>query len=319
MIRYQYPIFIVIFLLCRVTASVFGQESNFDWSAHNLKWHGTLYGEFKAGEARQVSQAGVTLPLFQNDHSMLFTDLRVRADDHHNEEANLGLAFRTLVNSDWILGGYGFFDRLTTQSGNDFDGATIGVELMSELWDFRVNGHLTETDVRDAGPVGLQPGRRFVEAAYEGIDYELGRLLLRFGNCSELRGYVGGFHYQNDDSRFADVSGPRGRLELRLFDVSLLGEGSRVTFTGEILHDDVRETDMFGGVQIQIPLGGTRPGSLNPFGASGCYQNLTSLERRMQMPIRRDVDVLPKKQMGPVPPANPAQPQDNVVVFPEDL
>ncbi|MDF1816439.1 MAG: inverse autotransporter beta domain-containing protein [Verrucomicrobiales bacterium] len=305
MIRLQLYIISLFFLVGGVTTSVFGQESTFDWSTHNLKWHGTLNGEFKAGEARHLSQVGITLPLFQNDFSMLFTDLRVKVDDLHNEEANLGLAFRTLVNSDWILGAYGFFDRLTTQSGNDYDGATFGVELMSERWDFRVNGYLSESDIRDGGPVGFLPGRRFEEAVCEGIDYEMGRLLLTFGDSNELRGYVGGFHYQNDNTRFADLTGPRGRLELRLFDVVFLGEGSRVTFSGEILHDDTRKTDAFGGVQVQIPLGGTREGSLNPFGASDGYQNLSRLERRMLDPIRLDLEILAKKQVAPGPRRGP--------------
>ena len=41
--------------------------SYLDWSAHDEKWHGSLGGEFKAGNERQISQVGLTLPLAQSE------------------------------------------------------------------------------------------------------------------------------------------------------------------------------------------------------------------------------------------------------------
>ncbi|MEM9284071.1 MAG: hypothetical protein AAGA96_19810 [Verrucomicrobiota bacterium] len=135
-------------------------------------------------------------------------------------------------------------------------------------------------------------GQFFEERAYQGIDYEFGAKVLGFGdNHNEIRVFGGGFYFDNDAPGFPAIAGPRGRVEMRLFDVPFLGEGSRVTLSGEVQWDEVRETNAFAGINIQIPLGRTRAKG-NPFGASKGYSGLNRLERRMLDPIVRDVDIV---------------------------
>src|SRR5271154_6383950 len=52
----------------------------------------------------------IFLPLWQDQGSLLFGDLRGTFSGQPTEEGNFGLGYRTQISPDWILGGYGFFD-----------------------------------------------------------------------------------------------------------------------------------------------------------------------------------------------------------------
>jgi len=43
---------------------------------------------------------------------------------------------------------------------------------------------------------------------------------------AELRAFVGGYYFNNSAEVFEEISGPRARTELRLYDLAMLGEGS---------------------------------------------------------------------------------------------
>ena len=237
-----------LLLLGGLASTLKGEDvtSYIDWSNDDQKWHGTVSGEYKAGDTRQISQVGMTLPLFQTETAMLFTDFRGRSDQADNEEVNLGLAFRKIFDDDKLLGVYGFFDRKTSFTGHEFDGATFGVELLTERWDVRLNGYLTETDPRVVGPA---PGfgalsytggifyvnnQVLVERAYQGFDYEIGGRVAEFGDAgNELRIFGGGFFFDNDTPGYPQIAGPRGRVELRLIAHPVRGHGSKVPLSGE--------------------------------------------------------------------------------------
>jgi len=84
--------------------------------------------------------------------------------------------------------------------------------------------------------------------------------------------------------RVEEISGPRVRTELRLYDLALLGEGSRLTLEGLIQHDDLRGTQTEAGLYVRVPFG-PRPG-----------HKLGRIERRMVDRIVRDVDVMANDQ-----------------------
>ncbi len=299
--------FFLFFALVSVIASPFGLalagQEGFEFPALK-KWHGTLGGEFKAGSSRQVSQVSLTMPLAQTEDSLLFFDFRGWVDDASNEEYQAGFVFRKLIDSRRIVGVYGYFDQQDRKaSGNSFDQVTIGAELLTEDWEVRVNGYLP-TDMggqtTGTGTATIVGNRLFLsgveERAYRGVDYEVGKLLKAFGdNEHELRAFLGGYYFENGAVGYESIAGPRGRLELRLFDLDLLGAGSRVTLSGEVQWDEVRETEGFGGVFVQVPLGKWRrddSGRGTPFGPAPGYSQLSRLERRMLDPVRRDVDVV---------------------------
>jgi hypothetical protein len=100
----------------------------------------------------------------------------------------------------------------------------------------------------------------------------------------DLRAFIGGYYFANSD--VDTVAGPRGRLEVRLYDLELLGVQSRLTIDGEVQWDSPRGTQGFGGLELRIPLGvvtGTPGAKLSP------------LDRRMVDRVQRDVDIVTQK------------------------
>ena len=71
-------------------------------------------------------------------------------------------------------------------------------------------------------------------------------------------------------------------MELRLYDLRLLGPGSRVVCAAEVQWDQVRDTTALGVVQVRTPL---------HFGRSS-RRNMSPIERRMVDRIVRDIDIV---------------------------
>src|SRR5262249_23235216 len=83
----------------------------------------------------------IFLPLWQDQTSLLFGDLRGTFTTQTSQEGNFGIGYRTLIDPEWILGGWVFFDIKNSQNSNLFYQASAGAELLSVDWDFRVNGY----------------------------------------------------------------------------------------------------------------------------------------------------------------------------------
>jgi len=246
---------------------------------------------FRGGDNREMGEADLFLPLVQDNDQLLFADLRGKFFDDDSSEGNWGLAYRQIRPSKWILGGYAFYDLRDSTFNNTWHQGTFGAELMNVDWDFRLNGYLAEGGAQATGTptASLVSGtivvQNSIERAYSGFDAEIGKLLWasRGDYDAEVRGYVGGFHFDDDAPGFPDISGPRARLEMRLYDLNLLGRDSRLTFGYQYQYDDVRDSQHTALVTLRIPFG--RGG-----GRSG--RRMTPLERRMVEPIFRDVDVV---------------------------
>ncbi len=252
----------------------------------------------KAGDDRNIGEADLFIPLWQDEHTLFYGDLRGSADDLQNQEANGGLGLRSIVGEDLILGGYGFFDYRWSQTGNEFMGITLGAELKTYRWDLRGNLYLVEDEAQNVGPgVALTPTAVFanntivlvsgvaqqVERAYYGADFEVGALLATWGPCNrfELRAYGGGFFFDTDDSRFPRIAGPRARIDLTAFDLPFLGNGSRLSVGAECTWDDVRDSQVWGLARVQIPF--------NVFNSPALQ---TPFRRRMLDPVQRDIDIV---------------------------
>lgn len=257
------------------------------------KWQTLLDLQAAGGDERFFSEGEFFVPLWQSDRDLLFTNLRGRLDDEDNSEVSIGGGYRIMTQSGWILGAYGFFDYQNSEFNNEFYQGMAGIELLNEIWDFRINGYLPEAGARPADPLSVAEfdGNTIVfrageERAYHGFDAEIGARLMTFGNeCNELRGFVGGYHFDTNDESFPEVSGPRARVEMRLFDLAWLGGyGSRVTLGAEIQWDDLRDTQGLGSLRVRIPLGRIGRDYIEPR-TRGCAQ---TLDRRMVDPIRRE-------------------------------
>ncbi len=279
------------------------------------KWQGYIEFMGKPGTARSIGQSDLFVPLIQDENDMTFFNLRGQLDDGNNDEFNLGLGHRHMF-KEWIIGGYGYYDRRFLESGNEFYQTTFGLEALSETWDFRANGYIPESEwsssgnegkpigssqigsssqsgasvVRAGGQINISIGNNSI-AAFErslpGFDLEAGvRLPIeRFTGLDLLedtRLYVSGYHFMGSGD-FESVTGPRLRLETRLHDIPGLGNGSRLLLGVETQYDEPRGNQTFGLVSVRIPFGG---------GWTPNHPPLKGLERRMMEPVVRDIDVV---------------------------
>ncbi|MBI1345691.1 hypothetical protein GC163_05320 [bacterium] len=251
-------------------------------------WNPYLAGSINAGSERTLGEGQLVVPLFQDGRSLLFADLRGHADDSQNYEGNLGLVYRSMIANDLIHGAYIFYDNKTSENDNNFSQITLGLETMSTFWEARANGYIPlnggksapgATEVSLVGNSLVMQGGR--EQPYYGLDGEIGFLVSDFySNVTELRAFIGGYHFDTSESGFESITGPRGRLELRMFDLPALGADSRVTLGVDLQWDQVRDTQVAGSFRVVIPFG---------------YRNQPSndrFSRRMLDRVVRDVDIV---------------------------
>ncbi len=277
-------------------------------------WQPYLEGNFRGGGLIERGELDLFLPLIWNNNSLLFADLRSSIGDIGNAEGNWALAARHLTENEWILGIWSSYDLRRSPTGNNFDQISFGLEAMDLNWDLRLTGYIpTSLGAKPTSVQALLSGgniivRRNQERAYRGLDGEIGRLLWfhdpvgsRRRNDwlasldAELRGFVGGFYFDNPAAGFKEITGPRVRAELRLYDLAVLGDGSRLTFEALTQHDSVRGTQFEGAVFVRIP-----------FGRRGSKQ-LSPIKRRMPDRIVRDVDVVANQAASSVEAARIAQ------------
>ncbi|WP_339685633.1 right-handed parallel beta-helix repeat-containing protein [Gimesia maris] len=252
----------------------------------------------QAGGVNDNGQGLLFIPLAQDEESLFFADLRGNIFDDSSAEGNFGLAYRRMVNDQWIAGMYGFYDVRRSQYSNIFRQGSFGFELLSIEWDFRVNGYVPSQKQQrvDSLNTAYLSGNNIVmrageERAYWGTDFEVGRLLKSFPESNldaELRGYVGGYYFDNSAPGFKEMTGPRARVEYRMFDLPWLGNGSRVVLAGQYQYDEVRGSQGTGLLTVRIPLPG-----------NGDSQKLSRFQRRMVNPIVRDLDIVLNQVRGP--------------------
>ena len=240
------------------------------------------------------------LPLWQDPTSLLFGDLRGTFTGQPAQSGSFGLGYRTQVDPEWILGGYGFFDLKHTDDDNTFLQGSIGLEALSVDWDFRVNGYFpfnsdsgSKSEQGSGGLggsgltiIGTDIGYHTTteqEKALFGVDGEVGWRLPIFpaDGDVDVRVFAGGFYFSASD--VDALAGPRGRIEVRLYDLDFLGVQSRLTAQGLVQWDAERGTIGGGGLELRIPLGGF-------FGDP--ETKLSALDRRMVDRVVRNPDVI---------------------------
>ena len=254
------------------------------------RWQPYLAGIFKAGNDRVFGQGQLVLPLRQTEKDLLFADIRGAIDDASYSEGNFGIAYRSTIDPGSIVGAYAFYDYKRSRLDNTFDQITVGAEYLTLPFEARVNGYIPLTGAKPApsAPTIITPSgggifmRTAHERAYYGIDAEVGWLLSE-GDNTELRGFLGGFHFDTNASGFQNVSGPRFRLELRSYELPTFGASSRLTMGAEYQWDEVRDDQVNFVARLVLPLGPPR----TPAAHGG-----NRLRRRMYDRIVRDDDVV---------------------------
>jgi len=216
----------------------------------------------KPGNHRVIASGGFFIPLWQDYDSLVFTDLSGSVDDHGAGDGYFGLGYRTYLDPQWIFGSYLYADLIGTKQNNFFGQGQLGFELLSLNWDFRVNGyapgHASQSaESQNSLSNGTAITRNFRERAYAGFDVEIGHRFLNWGwnDKYEVRWFMGGYGFGNSSQSFPSFGGPRGRLEMRIYDLPWCGQQSRLEFGAEASYDRIRNEQFFGYLRVRIPFG----------------------------------------------------------------
>lgn len=255
------------------------------------KWQPRIDFEGKLGNERSLGEADLLIPLWQNNDSLLFANLRGRMDNDDSYEGNIGVGLRHMLDNGWNLGGYGYFDRRKSPYDNFFNQVTIGIEALSMDWDLRANAYIPvgetsyfEESLGTADFSGTAiTYRAGEERSMSGYDAEVGWRIPVFTpeDDKQLRVYAGGYRFT--DSKAETIQGPRARLEMKFNALPFLSRGSRLSLGLEYQHDDPRGSQSYAVLRFSIPLGGSK---------AKVGRRLTSMEQRMTDPVVRDVDVV---------------------------
>ena len=243
------------------------------WSQNRIDYqYGPLYRSYfeasgQFGDKQGFVQGDLFLPFNLSDHDILFADIRGNWTQPSTQEGNLGFGYRKILNhtsQNWIFGMYGFFDQIRSSNGRHFTQGTLGIEFLNIDWEFRFNGYLPERAGKSLpGPSyatyhgGTIVIRNPEELAYEGLDLEIGRLLGDWQDGAvELRAFATGYYFDRNNLGYEHMAGAAARLELRLFDLAMLGgPDSRVTIGGQYKTDNLRGDYTSALLSVRIPLG----------------------------------------------------------------
>lgn len=259
----------------------------------------------KLGSKRSLGTGAIWAPISQGCGHVFYGDMRFMADDHDNQEGNLGFGYREIA-GDVILGAHGWVDRRRTESGNMFHQSVVGFEILGRDWDVRANGYAplsgakTRTVItpnnRSSDPylagsgiyydIGGQNVATLTEEPQPGFDLELGvRVPVFERDIDAVRVYGGGYHFAGDKAE--DMNGARARIVADVTPSFSVG--------GRFQRDDVRGSQGFLEATLRFP-----------FTAKKSFRE-DGLRARLDESPERDVDIVTgaKAAYSETPPRTP--------------
>jgi hypothetical protein len=113
-----------------------------------IDWDAPVTLGIFSGDEGVFGQADLLLPFYRYDKGLLFFSPRVSVSDSNQEETNLGVGLRHLVDArfPFILGANLYYDGRWSSNNNRFDQLGLGLELLSSRIDLRANYYLPEQD-----------------------------------------------------------------------------------------------------------------------------------------------------------------------------
>lgn len=217
---------------------------------------------------------------FQSSKSFWpFVDFRAHAFDDGEFAANLGIGTRFYCSS-WakVIGFNTFFDYRETPKQSRFTQMGVGIEILGQCFDLRMNGYLPLRDrkmfckCRWDYPGGYFIERREYEEAMPGVDLEIGAQLgcmsFSFTGCRsstiEFYGAAGSYYFRKDCNK--DIIGGKARFRIEL--------NRRFFVEGIASHDQFFKT------RAQVNFGITFP--------IGCCSKEKNWSRVLAQPVQRN-------------------------------
>lgn len=290
---------------------------------------GQVTAGIRAGDGFTEGMGDAVVPLLWSRNTMLFLNPRASYGDNDEEEYNLGLGVRTLLDEhSLILGANVYYDHRATQFGNEFQQLGLGLECLSTWFDLRANAYIPDDDpqlaqayesesVQQSQSSTTQWGTPFAAGNAIAQDYVVTRTTtitttrMRFEQYEQAMGgfdaevgvrlplgrfddrlevrLYGGWYSFNRESGLEDVEGVRARLEVRALPALILD--------AEWYEDDeLLGSDWLVGMRVSVPFDPVRLArGLNPFaGWRNGFRPATrprSMGDRMMEMVIRDLHV----------------------------
>jgi hypothetical protein len=283
-------VFLIVLLLMVISCSAAAQDIT---RAPRLNFKGITGGDF-------IGQAGLLYPFRNTEDSLWYTDLRYRLSGDDIDEWNLGLGYRNkLENYDNRLAGAYLFKDRRNEHDHYWDMWTIGGEMLTDKWDFRFNGYISDDETIDApqnDEIILENQKLYYKegliSSMNGFDFEVGkRFVDRDGLLKNVGVYakVFSFFENNADTMF----GHQLKIDKQFGDL----DKTTWKLGAKWRNDDVRGSETEAAFAVSIPFGRGKAA----LGAAGESSPAQMLEARMTEQPERDLNIIVVESDDPEP------------------
>ena len=245
-----------------------------------------------------ISQTSVLYPFKNTENSLWFTDLRYRISSDDVQEWNLGLGYRFKNDAgkeNHIAGVYLYKDKREEYDHN-WDMWTLGGEILSEQFDFRINAYLTDDEkvlapnstaggepsfrINESNELLISTGNAVYYKSMNGMDIEFGK---RFTETETIFKDVG--VYAKIFSFFESSVGPMQGKQIRIN--KQFGNRDKINWKigAKWREDNIRGSETKATFAVSIPFGKGSTGRSDK-------EEKELLESRMTDQPERDIDVV---------------------------
>jgi len=213
-----------------------------------------------------IGQAGILYPIRSEENSLWYTDLRYRMSEDDVDEWNFGLGYRYKQDNakNHIAGAYLFRDR-REEYDHYWDMWTVGGEILTDQWDFRINGYIADNDktlapdavvggnsveVNNNRELVLVLGNEVYYTAMDGLDIEVGK---RFTETDSIFKNVGVYAklYRFFESDTPTITGRQIRVDKKFGDINNINWSIGARWRD----DNIRESETEATFAVSIPFG----------------------------------------------------------------